>query len=234
GRGLSETSYRTRNITSPSRPASYNCDGLRGRPSNCCSDGNQAGCAATHATSSARAFGKIIAHGRWAGLPHSSPLMKLPSRPRPSPIGTSGATKSTVSKKCSAWRRDHHQPAASTPSRPPWKLMPPSHTLNSASGSVQIQRIATHRQTAAPAPVLAEHRDKEEPQQVHQAVPVHLDGADVEGHRIEMDNKRLRHANDTGRAKAKCSVMRQIRGRRFYRVAKCALESAPHVIRARG
>ena len=37
--------------------------------------------------------------------------MKLPSRPRPSPSGTSGATKSMVSNGCSRCLRDHHRPA---------------------------------------------------------------------------------------------------------------------------
>ena len=84
------------------------------------------------ATSSAR--GKIMPHGASVCRPQSSPPMKLPSRPRPSPIGTSGATKSMTSKKLSWLRRDQISAPASTPSRPPWNDMPPSQTRNSASG----------------------------------------------------------------------------------------------------
>src|SRR3546814_3384454 len=56
--------------------------------------------------------------------------MELPSRAKPSPGGTSGAMKSATSKKCSRCLRDHHHAAATTPNRPPWKLIPPSQILN--------------------------------------------------------------------------------------------------------
>ena len=95
----------------------------------------------------------------WVGLPHSSPLMKLPMRPKPRPGGTSGAMKSIVSNKCSLRRRDHSHAATSTPSRPPWKLMPPSQTLKhlqrmrDVGGQVVEQDVAE-----APAQHHAEHR----------------------------------------------------------------------------
>ncbi len=38
--------------------------------------------------------GKTIAQGTSAGRPHSSPLMKLARRPKNSPTGTAGATRS--------------------------------------------------------------------------------------------------------------------------------------------
>src|SRR3569833_3342346 len=44
--------------------------------------------------------GKIIAQGTSLILPHNSPLMKLPMRPAQRPMGTSGAVKSAISKKC--------------------------------------------------------------------------------------------------------------------------------------
>src|SRR6185312_8540284 len=68
------------------------------------------------------------------------------------------------------------------------------------------QRVAAHRQASAAAPVFAQHGDEEEAQQIHQAVPVHLHRADMEGDRIELGDKRLRHAEGADRAKAKCSV----------------------------
>jgi hypothetical protein len=60
--------------------------------------------------------------------PHSSPLMKLPTRPAARPVGTQGATKSITCqngrrRECAqtTMRADHAQ-------QPPWKLMPPCHT----------------------------------------------------------------------------------------------------------
>ena len=51
--------------------------------------------------------------------------------------GTSGATKSIVSMKCSRRWRDHSQLATSTPSRPPWKLIPPSQMRTIDAGAAR-------------------------------------------------------------------------------------------------
>ena len=56
------------------------------------------GCCANQIASSPDAFWNSMAHGA-SGLvtrPQSSPLMKLPSRPAASPVGTIGATKSVT------------------------------------------------------------------------------------------------------------------------------------------
>jgi len=61
--------------------------------------------------------------------------MKLPMRPAPSPIGTSGAMKSISSKKLLPLRLPNHQVASITPISPPWKDMPPSQTRRIFAGS---------------------------------------------------------------------------------------------------
>ncbi|MNZ79829.1 hypothetical protein D3C78_984420 [compost metagenome] len=69
-----------------------------------------------------------MAHGTSVALPHSSALMKLPMRPAPRPIGTSGATKSISSKNDLLLRLPNHKAASITPMKPPWNDMPPFHT----------------------------------------------------------------------------------------------------------
>ncbi len=75
-----------------------------------------------------------MAQGTSLTLPHSSELMKLPMRPAPRPMGTSGAMKSISWKKLLPWRLPNHQTASITPSRPPWKDMPPFQTSKISVG----------------------------------------------------------------------------------------------------
>ncbi|MCY1412161.1 hypothetical protein D9M71_275600 [compost metagenome] len=79
-------------------------------------------------------MGKIIAQGRSVALPQSSALMKLPMRPAPRPIGTSGAMKSISWKKLLLLRLPNQRVASITPIRPPWKDMPPFQTSKISSG----------------------------------------------------------------------------------------------------
>ena len=64
--------------------------------------------------------------GRSVGLPHSSPLMKLPSRPAIRPMPGRGATKSKTSATACFLARANTTAATMTPVRPPWNDMPPS------------------------------------------------------------------------------------------------------------
>ena len=70
------------------------------------------------------------------GLPHSSPLMKLPMRPKNSPSGGSGAVKSKTSAALRPRRQANSDSAATTPSSPPWKDMPPSQIFSGYHRSV--------------------------------------------------------------------------------------------------
>ena len=80
-------------------------------------------------------LGKIMAQGTSVSLPQSSPPMKLPRRPNPSPTAASGATKSATCQNV-RWVRRANQPAASmTPTSPPWNDMPPWLILNRNRGS---------------------------------------------------------------------------------------------------
>ena len=100
-------------MTSPSSPASYNCEGWRG---------------------SGPPVGNTIPKGPSVTPPHSSPLMKFPMRPKNRPGGTRGATKSTTSMNFFLLRRLHHQPISSTPMSPPWNDMPPFQILKISDG----------------------------------------------------------------------------------------------------
>ena len=66
--------------------------------------------------------------------PHSSPLMKLPIRPAANPVGTQGATRSVTSRNGRLRIRANSARATITPSRPPWKAMPPFQTAKISSG----------------------------------------------------------------------------------------------------
>ena len=76
-----------------------------------------------------------MAQGTSLTLPQSSPLMKLPMRPQNRPCGTSGAMKSETSRKDFLRVRAKYQKAQSTPSRPPWKDMPPFQMRRISPGS---------------------------------------------------------------------------------------------------
>src|SRR3546814_557765 len=116
GVGRLPTHQRIANITRPSRIASYSMLGWRG-------------------SRSGAVVGNTMPHGRSVGLPHSSPLMKLPIRPVNRPIGTSTAVKSATSKYLSFCMRAKTPIATSTPSRPTWNDMPPCQTRLITSGS---------------------------------------------------------------------------------------------------
>ncbi|OIQ63811.1 hypothetical protein GALL_546480 [mine drainage metagenome] len=60
--------------------------------------------------------------------------MKLPMRPNASPGGISGATKSMICNQAYLRVRANQNAAAITPSSPPWKDMPPSHTAMICAG----------------------------------------------------------------------------------------------------
>src|SRR3569833_718706 len=94
GRGLEENHHMTVNNRMPSRQASYSCDGWRTTPFT------------------------LKPHGRVVGFPHSSPLMKLPMRPKYNP----SAGRGTVKTKTTATKQKHHQtysvPATISPSMP--------------------------------------------------------------------------------------------------------------------
>ena len=63
--------------------------------------------------------------------PQSSALMKLASRPKNSPIGATAATASAdLEERELPRRRAKSQAATSTPTRPPWKDMPPCQTAS--------------------------------------------------------------------------------------------------------
>src|SRR5664280_1444467 len=115
-RSVRDSHHSTVNSTMPSRNTSYNSDGNRG----------------TMLPDS----GSIIAPGHHAGAgrPHNSPLMKLPMRPNARPGGTRGETKSITSNHDILRARANHQNAAITPSRPPWKDMPPSQIATISAG----------------------------------------------------------------------------------------------------
>ena len=97
----------------------------------------------------------MTAHGAsgLVGLPHSSPLMKLPMRPDAKTRSRAhGATKSVTTKNgCPMLRGRRAHIATSTPARPPWNDMPPSHTLNKLSGSASelAQAVDEHVADAA-------------------------------------------------------------------------------------
>jgi len=60
--------------------------------------------------------------------------MKLAQRPKNRPIGATGATRSpSLSMSIRFWRANRAT-AAQTPRKPPWKDMPPSQILKTASG----------------------------------------------------------------------------------------------------
>ena len=110
-----------------------------------------------------RPAGKIIAQGSQsgAGRPHSSPLMKLAIRPRPSPIGTHTAIRSAKPSSGMRWRRQNRSACATaTPSTPPWKLMPPCQTAKICSGMREIERRLVEQHVAEPA---AEHHAERRP-----------------------------------------------------------------------
>src|SRR2546422_6969876 len=79
--------------------------------------------------------GKTIPHGRLVGRPNNSPLIKLPMRPRPRPIGTATQTRSAISQKFHCLFRQTHHAARKTPMNPPWKDIPPCHIAKMESGS---------------------------------------------------------------------------------------------------
>ena len=75
-----------------------------------------------------------MAHGKSVGRPHNSPLIKLPKRPNAKPNGTKGAIKSVTSKKLLLFFLPNQNMATRTPMNPPWKDIPPSHTLKTSRG----------------------------------------------------------------------------------------------------
>ncbi len=66
--------------------------------------------------------------------PHSSPLMKLASRPKNRPIGDTMAKRSPSMNGSVLLRSEKTMVATMTPRKPPWNDMPPSHRVRMASG----------------------------------------------------------------------------------------------------
>ena len=92
-----------------------------------------------------------MAHGTSLTRPHSSPLMKLASRPKNRPIGVTIATRSASMKGSTLLRIAKARMATTTPSRPPWNDMPPSHRVRMASGLVREERRLVEQHIAQPA-----------------------------------------------------------------------------------
>jgi len=63
--------------------------------------------------------------GQSVGAPHSSPFTKLAQRPKNNPIGAAMAPKSAKVRKGMRVSFAATAPPASSPTRPPWKLIPP-------------------------------------------------------------------------------------------------------------
>src|SRR6266498_825899 len=112
-------------------------------------------------------------HGPLVTRPHSSPLMKFPSRPAASPSGHSGATKSVTSSQRLPRRRANSHNAISTPRKPPWKLMPPG-------------------QQVLPRAQLAEHDEQHEADEVHEPVPANRQRDRERAQRERADGERDR------------------------------------------
>ena len=73
-------------------------------------------------------------HGTSVGRPHSSPLMKLATRPNNSPSGTVAAHRSMVLSVETLFQRENSQIARPQPSSAPWKAMPPFQTIAISDG----------------------------------------------------------------------------------------------------
>ena len=67
--------------------------------------------------------------------------MKLPMRPAPKPIAGSGAAKSNTSAIRLPRRLANIASATSTPTRPPWKDMPPSQIRSTLNGSARMRSV---------------------------------------------------------------------------------------------
>ena len=121
-----------------------------------------------------------MAQGTSVGLPHSSPLMKLASRPRKMPIVPAAQVRSPSERMGMPRWRANSTTASTQPRKPPWKDMPPFHnSIISKRVLREIVRIVEQHITDAAAQDDAE-RDPE-----HEVVEV------GRGHRRHAAPKRL-------------------------------------------
>src|SRR5579864_6954412 len=111
GRGREVNTHRMVNSTRPSKNASYNWEAWRTSPLT------------------------LNPQGTVVTLPHNSPLMKLPIRPKNKPRPGSGTVKSSTSDTLRPRRHANKETAMMTPSIPPWNDIPPSQILKGYRGS---------------------------------------------------------------------------------------------------
>jgi hypothetical protein len=71
------------------------------------------------------------------GRPHNSALIKLADLPRKIPGPDAKAIKSAQDHNIMPLWRQYAMVATTTPKKPPWNAMPPSHTRMMAAGSAK-------------------------------------------------------------------------------------------------